>query len=512
MDLDKVLNHGTSASRRNFKQSSSSSIEADILPPSIPKSKKRKEHNGSSHKILKKMDIALEKITKQNPINTSSSSNSSSSSSSSNNISQNRISFIKYMCNKLYTEICNNKGSIDSLIKLLFDASEDVDDDTIWNVSEEDDPIEIIRPKSKMVDFRHARIQPLNWACRKGYLDLLKYLINASPWDDIFTPNLGNDKLFLGAIPFAILSGNKEMVDYLCRELGMDPNRGPTDWEPVLVVFWELNNWDMLLSLIRGGASLYHESTSTASCLRHMYVDGWGWDSETRLDAILTLLFLGVPFYENQEYEWPAYTIDRDYKAFKLTMRDVREVVCWNDNYEYVLNFIPQAREKFQQNVVTKAAQATKAVMSSSNSSSRSTNGRSTNVYHDNNYTSSHNDSINHDVQSLREMTTISSSSSSSSSSVGHISSDKMVVNSINSLITVDNNDNQHVYNDQHEEDHEDDFSTESDDLFDFDERYLIDLKNRWMNSIAILLKRKGISDDMIRLIFKMAIPVLGRT
>ena len=231
----------TNSNGPNFNSVRSSLSSGSALAIMQRRSKDRKRKHEENN--CRRTKIALEKLT----LNIS---------SSDEIVCKNRISFVKFMVKKLDTDICNGKADVKLLTKLLFDASYDIQETTLWGISEleVDDPIEIIRPKSKekKVDFKHARIQPLNWACRRGHLELLKYLINASPWDDIFSPNLGNDKLFLGAITFGILSGSIDMVNYLVQDLGMDPNRGPKDWEPLLVVFWEHPNWDMLLTLVKG--------------------------------------------------------------------------------------------------------------------------------------------------------------------------------------------------------------------------------------------------------------------
>jgi hypothetical protein len=261
-----------------------------------------------------------------------------------------RKDFIRCITIKAFNEICERKGDIHELIQLLYKASNNMEESltssSSWEIrSEFNDPIELVRPKSSEINWNHARIQPLNWACRCGHVELLRFFINHSPHVEIDSEVLGDNKLYSGAITFAAQSGNTEMIDYLCRDVGFDPNRGPKDWEPSLVLFWDTDNWDILLSLIRGGASLHHESKRSTSVMRHMFIDGYGWDCNTRLDALLTLLLLGTPFYEDNKFVWPAPIISRDYHAFRKSIKDVRDPLCWNSNYEYVLNFIPKAKK-----------------------------------------------------------------------------------------------------------------------------------------------------------------------
>ena len=78
----------------------------------------------------------------------------------------------------------------------------------------------------------------------------------------------------------------------------------------MLVLFWE-SNWDILLTLVKGGASFTHDSKSSVAVLNHMYVEGWGWDPHARLDALLVMLFLGVAYKENTNFHWPAPIINR---------------------------------------------------------------------------------------------------------------------------------------------------------------------------------------------------------
>jgi hypothetical protein len=209
----------------------------------------------------------------------------------------------------------------------------------------------------------------------------------------------------------------------------MDPNRGPEKWEPVLVVFWEIDNWNLLLSLVKGGASLTHEckeNETSLTAINHIYLEGWGWDSEARLTALLTFLFLGVPFHEDMNFSWPASTIDRNYNVFKSKMVDIRHVVCWNANYEYTLNYLASRMNTFLK------------------------------------------------VKSLETIFLEPGSTS-------------------DELADDDDGD-------------DDDFSSDySDDTsLQHDWKFLINLKRKWMNSVALLLFQKGIAEEQIRWIFQI--------
>ena len=92
----------------------------------------------------------------------------------------------------------------------------------------------------------------------------------------------------------------------------------------VLVLFWE-SNWDILLTLVKGGASFTHDSKSSVAVLNHMYVEGWGWDPHARLDALLVMLFLGVAYKENTNFHWPAPIINR-YENISIAY--VYSIVC----------------------------------------------------------------------------------------------------------------------------------------------------------------------------------------
>ena len=130
-----------------------------------------------------------------------------------------RIDFIRYMTHKIHLEVCKQNGHLKTLIKLLIQSSETLTNESTWieqyNTTNDrevfNDPIELIRPKTKFVNWNHASIQPLNWACRSGYVHLLRYLVHNLPTSststshiskEIFTPNLGNNKLHIGAVTF----------------------------------------------------------------------------------------------------------------------------------------------------------------------------------------------------------------------------------------------------------------------------------------------------------------------
>jgi hypothetical protein len=149
------------------------------------------------------------------------------SSSDSESFTDRKIHFLNNVSSKIYSEICCGEGDCYELVSLLYNTTKDMTLQSAWNISgspsfrEFNESVELIRPKSKSVNWNHAYLQPMNWACRMGYVDLLRFIISASPESDIFSTELGGNKLYIGAITFAVLSGNTSMIDFVCRDLGL---------------------------------------------------------------------------------------------------------------------------------------------------------------------------------------------------------------------------------------------------------------------------------------------------
>lgn len=445
-----------------------------------------------------------------------------------------RAHFIWFMSRKLYGEYCHAESDVDRLVRLLFDASSDLKEDSTWeghhdsarfrsvynattsgrrflgtsssssssslclassSTSSSDcsttpvdlDAMEMIRPKSKLVNLNHARIQPLNWAVRRGHVDLLRFLIDESTLDsDLFSERMSDgNKLFVGAITFAVMSGNVEMVDYACRDLGLDPNRGPKDWEPVLVVFgMELRNWQMLLALIRGGASLYHTNGNNLCVMRHMFIEGWGWDSETRLDTLLGLLFLGTPFFEDNQLVYPAETLSRDYAQLFPRHENARSFVCWNDSYDYVLRYIGMARAYCKATCQTSPPAADAPVQYSPPPSFLA------------NVNSSLGNLLNGNGDAVRR------------ASLPALLPCGRSLHSRESRVSLSEDDESAGDGD----DEDDDFSDlVEDSLYAHEETFLRQMRRRWMNSVAVLMRRCGLYDDHIDLMFSFILPYYGR-
>ena len=159
--------------------------------------------------------------------------------------------------------------------------------------------------------------------------------------------------------------------------------------------------------------------------------------------SIINLLHYTIP---------PLY--NRIYAEFKAKMGDIRDVICWNENYEHVLHYIQQMRKTTTADSIDNEGDH----LGGTNHTDTGGTGGGTGGGTDGS-----------------SSTSLTAEDRDADDSKGELDSDDDSIHSEAQLL--------------------------------YDERFLYNMKRRWMNTTVIIMRRKGLQDDDIKNVFHLLLP-----
>ena len=165
--------------------------------------------------------------------------------------------------------------------------------------------------------------------------------------------------------------------------------------------------------------------------------------------SIINLLHYIIP---------PLY--NRNYAEFKAKMGDIRDVICWNENYEHVLHYIQQMLKTTTADSIENQDHLGGTEQRGPDTGVTDTGGTGGGTGGGNDGSSS---------------TSLTAEDRDADDSKGELDSDDGSIHSEAQLL--------------------------------YDERFLYNMKRRWMNTTVIIMRRKGLQDDDIKNIFHLLLP-----